>query len=130
MSAAERFPHVADDSRELDLTLERAAAILREALADRRYGETPLGEHVVAYLDALEYSDAAVNTLQAYEHVLALFAVEHADLALADLEPPQGGAVARAFLDRHWAQFFGGDETPAPPQSCAASSPGWWGRGY
>jgi integrase/recombinase XerC len=28
--------------------------------------------------------------------------VEHADLSLADLEPPAGGQVVRAFLDRHW----------------------------
>jgi site-specific recombinase XerD len=96
------FPHVADISSEDALTLERAAAILREALVDRRYGETELGAQVVAYLDALEYADAATNTLTAYEYVLGLFAVEHADLSLADLEPPQGGGVVRAFLDRHW----------------------------
>jgi hypothetical protein len=84
------------------LTLERAAAIVREALVDRRYGETPLGEHVVAYLDALEYADSSLNTLLAYEHVLGLFAVEHADLTLDELEPPRGGGVVRAFLDRHW----------------------------
>jgi integrase/recombinase XerC len=40
--------------------------------------------------------------LLAYEHVLGLFAVEHADLSLAELEPPQGGGVVRAFLDHHW----------------------------
>jgi len=97
------FPHVADIQSGGDLTLERAAAILRDALADRRFGETPLGEHVVAYLDALEYSDAALNTLAAYEQVLGLFAIEHADLTPADLEPPKGGGVVRAFLDRHWA---------------------------
>jgi integrase/recombinase XerC len=64
--------------------------------------DTPLGEHVVAYLHALEYGEASLNTLLAYEHVLALFAVEHADLSLDELEPPQGGGVVRAFLDRHW----------------------------
>jgi site-specific recombinase XerC len=54
------------------------------------------------YLDALEYQEASTHTLDAYEHVLALFAVEHADLALQDLEPPQGNITVRAFLDRHW----------------------------
>jgi integrase/recombinase XerC len=44
----------------------------------------------------------STNTLNAYEHVLALFALEHADLSLADLEPPDGAATVRAFLDRHW----------------------------
>jgi len=53
---------------------------------------------------ALEYAEASLNTLSAYEHVLGLFAVEHADLTLADLEPPQGGGVVRAFLDRHWSK--------------------------
>jgi integrase/recombinase XerC len=98
----DRLPHVAEIPSEETLTLARAAAIVREALVDRRFGETPLGEHVVAYLDALEYEDAATNTLTAYEYVLGLFAVEHADLTLRDLEPPQGGGVVRAFLDRHW----------------------------
>ena len=84
------------------LTLADAARMMRDAMRDRRWEGTALGEHVVAFLDALEYRDASMNTLLAYEHVLGLFAVEHADLALADLEPPNGGAVARAFLDRHW----------------------------
>jgi integrase len=84
------------------LPLALAARIVREALTDRRFGETPLGEHVVAYLDGLEYADSSLNTLLAYEHVLGLFAIEHADLTLDDLEPPQGGGVARRFLDRHW----------------------------
>jgi site-specific recombinase XerC len=53
-------------------------------------------------LDALEYEDASVNTLEAYTFVLGLFAVEHPNYTLADLEPPQGGGVVRAFLDRHW----------------------------
>ena len=96
------FPHVADISAGESLTLAQAAGILRQALVDRRFGETPISEHVVAYLDSLEYADAQLNTLLAYEHVLGLFAVEHADLALSDLEPPRGGGVVRAFLDRHW----------------------------
>jgi integrase/recombinase XerC len=82
----------------------RPAWNLPAALADRRYGDTPLGEHVVAYLHALEYGEASLNTLLAYEHVLALFAVEHADLSLAALQPPQGGGVVPAFLDRHWSR--------------------------
>lgn len=86
------------------LTLADAARIVRDAVKDRRYGDTELGAHVVDYLDALEYGEASLATLNAYEHVLGLFAVEHADLTLADLEPPQGGATARAFLDRHWSK--------------------------
>jgi hypothetical protein len=62
------------------LPLEEIAAIFRAAMADGRWADTSLGGHVAAYLDALEYADAAVNTLLAYEQVLARFAVEHADL--------------------------------------------------
>ena len=84
------------------LTLGDLAAMLRAAMSDGRWSETSLGAHVAAYLDALEYAEASVHTLAAYEHVLALFTVEHADLSLADLEPPAGGQIVRAFLDRHW----------------------------
>ena len=104
MNDGRKSPHVADTSSPTVLQLAEAAAIVRAALADRRYGETPLGEHVVAYLHALEYGEASLNTLAAYEYVLGLFAVEHADLSLVDLEPPQGGGVVRAFLDRHWSR--------------------------
>jgi site-specific recombinase XerC len=76
--------------------------MVRAAMVDGRWADTQLGEYAAAYLDALEYEEASTNTLAAYEHVLALFCVEHADLALGDLEPPQGAAVVRAFLDRHW----------------------------
>lgn len=78
--------------------------MLRDAVRERRWGDTPIGEQVEAYLDALEYAGASLNTLSAYEHVLGLFAVEHADLTLADLEPPQCGGVVRAFLDHHWSK--------------------------
>jgi integrase/recombinase XerC len=86
----------------LTLTLADAARIVREAMADGRWNETTLGKYVADYLDSLEYAEASRNTLAAYEHVLGLFAIEHADLTLAELEPPQGGVVVRAFLDRHW----------------------------
>lgn len=76
--------------------------MIRAAMADGRWAETRLGAYVAAYLDALEYQEASTHTLNAYEHVLALFAVEHADLTLDDLQPPRGNAVVRAFLDRHW----------------------------
>jgi integrase/recombinase XerC len=89
---------------ESTLTLADLAAMLRAAVRDGKWGRTPIGEQVDAYLDALEYADAATNTMLAYTHVLGLFAVEHADLSLRDLEPPQGGGVVRAFLDLHWSE--------------------------
>lgn len=86
------------------LTLQELAVMVRAAVLEGRWGDSPIGEQVEAYLDALEYEDASTNTMLAYEHVLGLFAVEHADLTLADLEPPQGGGVVRAFLDHHWSK--------------------------
>jgi site-specific recombinase XerC len=91
--------HLADDSLAGALTLGprrfSARPRLIGALVRLRWAS-------IAYLDALEYEDAATNTLAAYEYVLGLFAVEHADLTLRALEPPRGGGVMRAFLDRHW----------------------------
>jgi site-specific recombinase XerC len=69
---------------------------------ERQRLKREVGTHAAAYLDALEYEEASPNTLTAYEHVLSLFCVEHANLGLEDLEPPKGGQVVRAFLDRHW----------------------------
>jgi integrase/recombinase XerC len=86
------------------LTLADAALMIREAVRDRRFGDTELGAHVVDYLDSLEYAEASLNTLLAYEQVLGAFAVEHADLSLEDFEPPAGGALIRAFLDRRWSK--------------------------
>ena len=86
------------------LTLPDLARMMRAAMRERRWGETPIGERVGDYLDALEYAGASVNTLDAYEHVLGLFALEHADLSLPDLLPPDGAATVRGFLDRHWSR--------------------------
>jgi integrase/recombinase XerC len=85
-----------------ELTLADLARRLREAMRERRWGDSPIGERVDSFLDALEYEDASEHTLGAYRYVLGLFAVEHADLKLEDLEPPNGGQVVRDFLDRHW----------------------------
>jgi integrase/recombinase XerC len=84
------------------LTLPELAAMLRAAMAQGRWKDTELGKAASRYLDSLEYAEAARTTLVAYEYVLGLFVAEHADLALVDLEPPQGGGVVRTFLDRHW----------------------------
>jgi site-specific recombinase XerC len=86
------------------LTPKELAVMVRAAVLGGRWGDSPIGEQVDAYLDALEYAESSTNTLLAYEYVLGLFAVEHADLTLADLQPPQGGGVVRAFLDRHWSK--------------------------
>jgi integrase/recombinase XerC len=86
------------------LTLPELALMLREAVADGRWKDTRLGGYVGRYLDWLRYAEMAPNTLVAYEPVLALFCVEHADLAVADLEPPNGGLLVRDFLHRHWGK--------------------------
>jgi site-specific recombinase XerC len=76
--------------------------MIREAMDDGRWRETPLGQAASDYLESLEYAEASLHTLNAYDHVLRLFVSEHADVALVDLQPPQGNALVRSFLDRHW----------------------------
>ena len=48
--------------------------------------------------DALDVRD--------YEAPLALLALDHADLALGDFEPPVGTERLREFWERHWADRF------------------------
>jgi site-specific recombinase XerC len=84
------------------LTLPELALMLREAVADGRWKDTRLGEYAGGYLDSLRYAEMSQHTLSAYEYVLGLFCVQHADLELEALEPPRGGLIVRGFLDRNW----------------------------
>jgi site-specific recombinase XerC len=89
------------------LPLELAARTMREAMRDKSYRTTPLGVVVGHYMCHKRWGGAAENTLLAYESVLARFALDHADLELADFEPPLGIERVVEFLDLHW-----GDAAP------------------
>jgi integrase len=64
------------------LTLEAAASIMSEAMRDKSYQATKLGEEVARYLRWMQTADYADRTYYEYESVLYRFVLDHADLAL------------------------------------------------
>ena len=59
---------------------------------------------------------ATSETLRDYEAILAKLAIDHADLELADFEPPGGTTRLREFIDERW-----GDEDRGHARRCARS---------
>jgi integrase/recombinase XerD len=47
---------------------------------------------------------ATAETLRDYEAILAKLAIDHADLELADFEPPAGTTRLRDFIDERWGE--------------------------
>lgn len=90
---------------ESQLTLAGAAQMMREAVKDKSYRSTPLGLEVAHFMRWFrnEYG-ATTETLRDYESILAKLAIEHADLELADFEPPIGTTRLREFIDRRWGE--------------------------
>jgi integrase len=90
------------------LTLGEAARIMREAVKDKSYRSTPVGLEVAHFIRWFrnEYG-ATSETLRDYEAILAKLAIDHADLELADFEPPDGTTRLRDFIDERW-----GDAAP------------------
>lgn len=82
------------------------AVMMREiemALRDGEWQRSPVGRDVGRYLRALRWSSSSANTHLAYEHVLALLALRHADWpSLADFCAPGGTEYLREFLDAQW----------------------------
>lgn len=90
------------------LTLGDAARIMRGAVKDKSYRSTPVGLEVAHFIRWFrnEYG-ATTETLRDYEAILAKLAIDHADLELADFEPPAGTTRLREFIDERW-----GDAAP------------------
>jgi integrase/recombinase XerD len=87
------------------LTLADAARIMRDALRDRSYRATPLGLEVARYYRWKKNEwGARDQTLRDYEAILAKLALDHADLELADFEPPVGTKWLREFIDARWGE--------------------------
>jgi integrase/recombinase XerD len=87
-----------------ELTLAQAARMMREALRDRSYRVTPLGLEVARYYRWKKNEwGATAETLRDYEAILTKLALDHADLELADFEPPIGTERLREFIDNRWA---------------------------
>jgi integrase len=79
--------------------------MIREAVKDRSYRATPVGLEVARYYRWKRNEwGATASTLRDYEAILARLAIDHADLTLADFEPPVGTERIREFWDRHWAE--------------------------
>jgi site-specific recombinase XerC len=91
------------------LTLAEAARTVRDAMRDKSYRATPLGQEVGRYIrwKRSEWG-AADNTMLVYEQITAKFALHHADLELVDFEPPIGTERVREFLGHYW-----GDAKPS-----------------
>jgi integrase/recombinase XerC len=92
----------------VELTLAEAARMMREAVKDKSYRSTLLGLEVAHFMRWFrnEYG-ATAETLRDYESILSKLAIDHADLELADFEPPIGTTRLREFIDRRW-----GDSAP------------------
>lgn len=91
------------------LTLADAARMMREAVKDKSYRATPLGLEVAHFMRWFrnEYG-ATPETLRDYESILAKLAIDHADLELADFEPPVGTTRVREFIDSAGATLHRG----------------------
>lgn len=87
------------------LTLAEASRIVREAVKDRAYRATPLGLEVARYYRWKKNEwGATKDTMRDYEAILAKLALYHADLELADLEPPVGTERLRECWDHFWGE--------------------------
>jgi integrase len=87
------------------LTLAEAARIVREAIKDKSYRSTPLGQEVAHFMRYFRNEfGATAESYRDYEAILAKLALDHADLELRDFEPPIGTQRLREFIDRRWGE--------------------------
>jgi site-specific recombinase XerC len=91
------------------LTVGEAARIIREALKDKSYRvNTATGPEVGLYLRWKKNEWGAADlTLVDYEAILARLVLFHAELGLADFEPPDGTDRLRECWDRYWGDLSG-----------------------
>lgn len=90
------------------LTLADAARIVRDAVRDKSYRATPLGEEVGRFLRYMRAQELAPRSRQEYESVLYRLARYYADLQLSDLAPPVGTERVEKFVDEHWGTLAPG----------------------
>src|SRR5687767_15326284 len=85
------------------LTLREAASILDEAMRNKGYRATPLGQEVGRFLRYLRSArDASPRTIEDYESTLARFATEHAHLELDAFGGAVGAEYVLDFVARYW----------------------------
>ena len=83
------------------LTVAEAARIMREAVRDKTYQLTRLGEESAAYL-RVKRKRLAEASMLAYESTLAAFSLHFYGLELRDFEPPVGTQRLEEWLDGTW----------------------------
>lgn len=85
--------------------LAAAARVVRDAVKDKSYRSTPIGLVAGRYLRWKRFEWGATEaTLRECEIPFAYLSLDHADLQLAEFEPPAGRERLREFLDHRWAQ--------------------------
>ena len=77
--------------------------LVRQAMRDRTWEHSPIGQDVKAYLRVLRWTSESKNTHDAYEHVLGLMALRFSDWPnLEGFCSPVGAEYIREFLDSEW----------------------------
>jgi integrase/recombinase XerD len=96
--------------------MREGARLEAQAVKDKSYQRSPIGREVGRYLRARQWEELANNSLEAYETVLARFAIRHADFeTLAEFCSPIGTEYIREFLETEW----GGAATATKKQRIA-----------
>lgn len=76
---------------------------VEQAMRDRTWEHSPIGRDVLHYLRALRWQSQSEHTHAAYEGVLGLLALRHADWpSLEEFCNPAGPEYLREFLDSEW----------------------------
>jgi site-specific recombinase XerD len=79
------------------------APMMREALKDKSYQLTPLGEAVASYLRA-KRKRLTDRSFDEYESTLDKLARHFPDLQVEDFEPPMGTDRLEEFMDHFWGE--------------------------
>jgi len=88
------------------LTIEAAAAMMRDAVKDKSYRAFPLGQEAGHYLRS-KRKRLTPASYRDYEGCLDKLARYFLDLEIEDLEPPAGTERLEEFLDAQWGEREG-----------------------
>ncbi|MFZ2049777.1 MAG: site-specific integrase, partial [Solirubrobacteraceae bacterium] len=81
--------------------MAQLAPLFREAMRDKSYQQTPIGEEIAGYLRA-KRKRLTDESYGDYEGTLDKLARYFPDLRIEDLEPPTGTQRVEEFLDAQW----------------------------
>lgn len=89
------------DERLTPEQLSKLMPLVRQAMRDKSYQLTPMGEEVARYLRS-KRKRLTEQSFQSYENVLSKFAQHFADLRLEDFELPVGAERVEEWLEAYW----------------------------